>query len=217
MVNAGATGGGTAATVNDEEYAASAAAEVQSFDDAFLKMIICLELESNELPKYLKIRVSKWVEALSRPTSNVSFKSNRNAYMEVLLAQVVSGAFSEPFDKCDCSSAPNFPAHLSTPRRRSLAGKRRSRKSTPSSAPASPAGASQASTPLPTPLFAKSARGSPSLPVRSPRPSTQKKVPRSDVENVGDIVSGLAQAHRRRVGGQNEDSVHTTRKNVEHS
>ena len=51
MVNTGAAGGGTAATVNDEEYAASAAARCKAVDDAFLKMIIRLVLESNELPK----------------------------------------------------------------------------------------------------------------------------------------------------------------------
>ena len=52
-----------------------------------------------ELPRGLRVRVSKWLERLSEPTTNRSFRRNRMHYLNALLHNMRRGPpFREPFN-----------------------------------------------------------------------------------------------------------------------
>ena len=101
-------------------HAASADADDRA-EEIFMQRLVRLEQSCKDLPKFLRIRVSKWVEVLSRPMSNLAYKRNRNSCARLLLSQVESATFSEPFDKVPPHGPLGMlPAHLATPRKRSV-------------------------------------------------------------------------------------------------
>ena len=128
------------------------------------------------------------------PTSNGSFKRNRNDHMKVLVAQVASGVFSEPFDKCPPDGPlKKLPAHLSTPRRRSTRRPPSSR--TPASSSSrgvSPTTASRDH--IRTPLFASSAASRSPLASPPRRAVSPQKSGRRLSSGDGELVAGLHRA-----------------------
>ena len=67
-------------------------------DDQLHSLLLGIEHAYATLPKSARIRVERWVERLSLPTTNMAWKRNTNAHAELLLAMVEDGAFAPPFD-----------------------------------------------------------------------------------------------------------------------
>lgn len=82
----------------------------------------------SEFPRHTQVRISKWLQKLSQPVTNLTFKRERNAYIALLLFRIqqankhISTAseksqkdllFAEPFDKLPRDEPlPKLPNHL---------------------------------------------------------------------------------------------------------
>lgn len=73
-----------------------------------------------DLPRYLQIRVEKWIEKLAQPITNKYWIQNRNEYAKVLLHCIVTRNFRAPFDKNPRGGPlPALPSHLKLSQRSS--------------------------------------------------------------------------------------------------
>ena len=73
-----------------------------------------------DLPRYLQIRVEKWISKLAQPITNKYWVRNRNEFAKVLLHCIVTRNFREPFDKLPPGGPlPALPSHLRLSKRHS--------------------------------------------------------------------------------------------------
>jgi Domain of unknown function (DUF4485) len=64
------------------------------------------------LNKHVNLRVRSWLQCLSRPLSNVTWKRCRNQYADLLMFQLTKGRLDEPFDRQPPGGPlPNLPKH----------------------------------------------------------------------------------------------------------
>jgi len=80
---------------------------------SFLSVVKEIEQQYVSLPKAWRLRVEKWVERLVTSGGNASWTRHRNAWVRLLLVQVLAKKLEDPFlTQPPDGSLPPFPRHL---------------------------------------------------------------------------------------------------------
>ncbi len=89
-------------------------ASTSTMDRTFEDMLYEIQYSGyNELPKFLQMRVEKWVTKLAQPLTNRYWVRNRNEYARLLVYCIETRNFREPYDKNPPDGMlPALPFHL---------------------------------------------------------------------------------------------------------
>ncbi|CAM9450263.1 unnamed protein product [Phaeothamnion confervicola] len=73
----------------------------EALDERFYALVDELQAALPDLPKFLYIRVCRWLKKLSVPAivANLAWRKNRNEYAELLMHAIAHRDFSEPFHR----------------------------------------------------------------------------------------------------------------------
>ena len=82
-------------------------------DEAFAQHVIAIRAHAARLgSRHEKIRIQKWLTALSSPTQHLVWKKNRNQHSVCLAEMLARGKMEAPFTQMPTVPLQNFPAHL---------------------------------------------------------------------------------------------------------